>query len=123
MTTTYTTAPCDVPPCDGVTGEFCTRHEREWAHADGEHELCGTECTASDRPSIETLTPRDELYIAVADYIGDREEANATIDAFRAQVRAEVLREAADVVREVDTDPSTQAAADELRRMAEEAQR
>lgn len=36
--------------------------------------------------------------------------------------RAEVLREASDVVRGMDTAPSTRAAADELRRMADEAE-
>jgi hypothetical protein len=39
-----TSTPCGpgVPCEDG--GEPCDRHEREQAHADGEHELCGPEC-------------------------------------------------------------------------------
>ncbi|MEU2924164.1 hypothetical protein ABZ636_03755 [Streptomyces sp. NPDC007251] len=41
-------SPCSEVPCnhDG-TGEPCSRHEQEAAHADGDHELCGPECTAS----------------------------------------------------------------------------
>jgi hypothetical protein len=42
--------PCSVPECDvDGTGEPCSRHEREDAHADGNHELCGPECFALPR--------------------------------------------------------------------------
>ncbi|MER7738861.1 hypothetical protein ABTX34_11140 [Streptomyces sp. NPDC096538] len=44
-TETPTRTPCSVPECDADgTGEPCTRHEREDAHAEGDHELCGAEC-------------------------------------------------------------------------------
>ncbi|MFE1205675.1 hypothetical protein ACFW5V_28725 [Streptomyces sp. NPDC058762] len=40
-----TRTPCSVPECDADgTGEPCTRHEREDAHAEGDHELCGPDC-------------------------------------------------------------------------------
>ncbi|URN11323.1 hypothetical protein LUW77_03255 [Streptomyces radiopugnans] len=39
--------PCSFPSCDTGPGEPCDRHEREWAHADGDHELCGAECPAT----------------------------------------------------------------------------
>jgi hypothetical protein len=40
--------PCSFPPCDTGPGEPCDTHERLWAHAEGEHELCGPECPADD---------------------------------------------------------------------------
>ncbi|MEZ3180739.1 hypothetical protein KYY02_19225 [Streptomyces pimonensis] len=44
-TETPARTPCSVPECDADgTGEPCTRHEREDAHAEGDHELCGAEC-------------------------------------------------------------------------------
>lgn len=43
MTTTPT--PCSVPPCDAEAGEPCDRHQREAAHAEGEHAFCGPDCT------------------------------------------------------------------------------
>jgi hypothetical protein len=46
----------------------------------------------------------------------------ATASRALAMHRAEVLREAAEVVHSMDTDPSTRAAADELRRMADAGQ-
>jgi hypothetical protein len=39
--------PCSFPPCDTGPGEPCTRHEREEAHAEGNHELCGPECVTA----------------------------------------------------------------------------
>lgn len=65
MTTTPT--PCSVPPCDAETGEPCDRHEREAAHAEDDHELCGPECeptapaTAGLRQRIETVLREAEL--------------------------------------------------------------
>ena len=38
--------PCSFPPCDGDTGEPCFNHEREQAHAEGDHDMCATECAA-----------------------------------------------------------------------------
>jgi hypothetical protein len=38
--------PCSFPPCDTGPGEPCDTHERLWAHAEGDHELCGPECPA-----------------------------------------------------------------------------
>ncbi|MFG3510199.1 hypothetical protein ACGF5F_32405 [Streptomyces sp. NPDC047821] len=40
--------PCSFPPCDAEAGEPCDEHEREQAHAEGEHAFCGPECTAGD---------------------------------------------------------------------------
>lgn len=40
--------PCSFPSCDTGPGEPCTRHEREQAHAEGDHELCGPECPAAE---------------------------------------------------------------------------
>ncbi|MEJ8671903.1 hypothetical protein WKI71_36725 [Streptomyces sp. MS1.AVA.1] len=42
------TARCGPVPdtCDAETGEPCANHEREQAHAEGEHCFCGPECTA-----------------------------------------------------------------------------
>lgn len=38
--------PCSVPnPCED--GELCTTHEKEQAHAEGEHAFCGDECEAA----------------------------------------------------------------------------
>ncbi|MFD7999887.1 hypothetical protein [Streptomyces mirabilis] len=38
--------PCSQPnPCEDG-GDPCTTHEREQAHADGDHGLCGPDCTA-----------------------------------------------------------------------------
>lgn len=38
--------PCSLP--DGPCGEeSCDKHEREQAHAEGEHGLCGPECAAT----------------------------------------------------------------------------
>ncbi len=47
---------CGPPPdfC-GSGGEPCARHEREESHADGEHELCGAECTEPDSPAAYAL--------------------------------------------------------------------
>jgi hypothetical protein len=39
--------PCSLPRCDTTPGESCSTHKRLWAHADGEHELCGAECSAA----------------------------------------------------------------------------
>lgn len=44
---TTTPSPCSFPPCDD---EPCDRHEREQSHAEGNHELCGSECTATAVP-------------------------------------------------------------------------
>ncbi|MFE9003182.1 hypothetical protein ACFYOY_13720 [Streptomyces sp. NPDC007875] len=57
MTTTPT--PCSFPPCDTGPGEPCDRHEREWSHAEGSHELCGNECSIIAPP----LTPERETAI------------------------------------------------------------
>lgn len=38
--------PCSFPPCDGDTGDPCFNHEREQAHAEGDHDMCATECAA-----------------------------------------------------------------------------
>ncbi|MGW2861889.1 hypothetical protein [Streptomyces sp. NPDC001205] len=39
--------PCSIPnPCED--GELCARHEREQAHAEGEHAFCGDECAAEE---------------------------------------------------------------------------
>lgn len=38
--------PCSFPPCDTGPGEPCDTHERLWAHAEGDHELCGPEYPA-----------------------------------------------------------------------------
>ncbi|MCM8556163.1 hypothetical protein [Streptomyces sp. STCH 565 A] len=43
------TQPAETTPCSGPVpcedgGEPCDRHEREQAHAEGEHDLCGAEC-------------------------------------------------------------------------------
>jgi hypothetical protein len=45
------TTPCGPAPsqCDAETGEPCTDHEREQAHAEGEHCFCGPECAEADR--------------------------------------------------------------------------
>ncbi|MET9445050.1 hypothetical protein [Streptomyces sp. NPDC006610] len=41
--------PCSVPECDADgTGEPCTRHEREDAHTEGDHELCDDDCSAAE---------------------------------------------------------------------------
>jgi hypothetical protein len=39
--------PCSFPPCDTRPGEPCDTHERLWAHAEGDHELCGPDCPAA----------------------------------------------------------------------------
>jgi hypothetical protein len=38
--------PCSVPNVCEDGGDPCTTHEREQAHAEGDHGLCGAECTA-----------------------------------------------------------------------------
>ncbi|MFE7077893.1 hypothetical protein ACFU96_48250 [Streptomyces sp. NPDC057620] len=45
--------PCGPTPdaCDGEAGEPCANHEREAAHAEGEHCFCGPEC---QQPKSET---------------------------------------------------------------------
>ncbi|MFK3734041.1 hypothetical protein ACI2LJ_27670 [Streptomyces sp. NPDC088090] len=43
--------PCSVPVACEPGGEPCDRHEREQAHAEGEHELCGAECPAVGQPA------------------------------------------------------------------------
>jgi hypothetical protein len=41
------TMPCSLPnPCED--GELCARHEREKAHAEGEHAFCGPECEGAE---------------------------------------------------------------------------
>lgn len=46
--------PCSDPPCDtDGTGEPCDRHEREQAHAEGDHALCGPGCP--ERPGAATV--------------------------------------------------------------------
>lgn len=50
--TTPTPTPCSIPPCDTGPGEPCSRHERELAHAEDDHELCGPECDAGLRDRI-----------------------------------------------------------------------
>ncbi|WP_127468739.1 hypothetical protein [Streptomyces sp. B27] len=42
-----TDTPCGPTPdvCDAEAGEPCRNHEREQAHAEGEHAFCGPECT------------------------------------------------------------------------------
>lgn len=44
---------CDDEPCDN--------HEREWAHSEGEHELCGAECAADDQRDSERVPPTIKL--------------------------------------------------------------
>ncbi|WP_020116781.1 hypothetical protein [Streptomyces canus] len=43
--------PCGPAPdrCDAEAGEPCTNHEREQAHAEGEHAFCGPECGEPSR--------------------------------------------------------------------------
>lgn len=36
---------CDIPPCEE---DPCARHEREFAHTEGEHEPCGSDCAQSE---------------------------------------------------------------------------
>jgi hypothetical protein len=45
------TTPCGPAPsqCDAEAGEPCANHEREQAHAEGEHCFCGPECAAVAR--------------------------------------------------------------------------
>ncbi|MCI3279138.1 hypothetical protein [Streptomyces cylindrosporus] len=51
--------------CDAESGEPCTNHEREAAHAEGEHCFCGPECQDAE-------PPREETGAALARYIADR---------------------------------------------------
>lgn len=51
--------PCSFPACDTGPGEPCDRHEREWSHAEDNHELCGSECHATITP----LPPEREAEI------------------------------------------------------------
>ncbi|MEU0818892.1 hypothetical protein [Streptomyces mirabilis] len=46
------TTPCSQPNACEDGGDPCTTHEREQAHADGDHGLCGNECTAG-QPSLD----------------------------------------------------------------------
>lgn len=40
--------PCSVPECNAdQTGEPCDRHETEQAHAAGDHQFCGLECSVT----------------------------------------------------------------------------
>jgi hypothetical protein len=59
-----TETPCGPAPdmCDAEAGEPCANHEREQAHAEGEHCFCGPECT----DGIE------ETGVALARYIADQ---------------------------------------------------
>lgn len=43
--TEYMATPCSPGGCE-PGGEPCDTHERLMAHAEGDHELCGSECTA-----------------------------------------------------------------------------
>lgn len=51
--------PCSSPPCDTGPGEPCDRHEREWSHAEGNHELCDSKCNTTPAP----LSPEREAEI------------------------------------------------------------
>jgi hypothetical protein len=41
----YVATPCSVGGCE-PGGEPCSTHERLMAHGEGDHELCGPDCTA-----------------------------------------------------------------------------
>lgn len=57
-TLTATSTPCSDPECNTAgNGEPCERHEREHAHAEDEHELCGLEC--------EVILPSEQIRNAI----------------------------------------------------------
>lgn len=43
---------CSTPACDTGPGEPCSKHEREWAHAEDDHELCDHPSLSADGPSL-----------------------------------------------------------------------
>ena len=63
----------DEPVCGCEEGgEPCDRHEREQAHAEGEHELCGAECTAA---GLDASQPATEAHPADVTLIVERRGA------------------------------------------------
>lgn len=59
---TEPTTPCGPVPdrCDAEAGEPCGFHEREQAHAEGEHCFCGSECTTAPSP-VDQSPIREQL--------------------------------------------------------------
>ncbi|MEU2075465.1 hypothetical protein [Streptomyces sp. NPDC013489] len=122
-------------PCSGLApcedgGELCDQHEREQAHAEGEHAFCGDECICTCDSAGPEFVPaghyRDCPQYAPAPAAG-LSDTQPAVD------RAAVLREAADIAeRENAGCPTTAmarpcppcvartAAATTLRRMADE---
>lgn len=110
-----TPTPCSDVPCDTGPGEPCEKHEREWAHAEGDHELCGPECTAGLRQRIADAIRaaactgdcdsteeecRDARIQPVVWHWGVLAEVSATPDQIAAVLLPLVAAERADALRE-----------------------
>lgn len=84
--------PCSDVPCDTGPGEPCEKHEREWSHAEDDHELCGPECDAWLRQRIETALREADNHSCMYQEGTDYAELAAAVLPRLAEVRVSVLR-------------------------------
>lgn len=94
--------PCSFPGCDTGPGEPCERHEREQAHTEGDHELCGPDCQAAAVASLVAGRATAEAAAQLAPLTAAVREQQAQHDAkVRAAGRRDGLLEGAAALQAV----------------------
>jgi hypothetical protein len=81
--------PCDKPNACEDGGDPCTTHEREQAHAEGDHGLCGVECSA-DRCTCDSEDHTHDGGCPLYEPDGDAQQPETQADAHPPTVTWEI---------------------------------